>query len=569
METFLSHTSAFFSWFIDYSIDVSIFICLIFIIKAVVSKRLPAWWHYGLWVVLLVRMIIPWRYERTAQLPELIHLPLPNIRILDSMIMGKNTMVSGIAKGASANIGGSGISFDEVLLYTWLTGAVLLGLYTLFRNMSFWIRIKDIPMIIDREILDLLEECKAGMKINTIVGIAITDLVNSPALFGYLRPRLLLPEGVLEKLTKSELRYVFMHELGHLKRHDNGMSWIITLLQVFHWFNPLVWLAFYQMRIDQESACDTSVLSRIKNNQSKDYAESIVGFLEKFCQNSQLPAMAGIIENKSQMKRRIAMIVRYKKNSKRITAAAIIMLLAMGFVFYTITGFAQENQVNRNETELSHDAQEVFVKAKNFFDTQDFTSARETLQDYIDNNTDQLPAEIYLLLGYCWYADSSLDSVKALDNALQVFEEGYEKYPDNFDLLSYYAAVLYETGYFAEAAPMMEKLYEKNNKQIRYLEAAWGAYYQVKNYEDTIRVIEKLISVSDKPEKVWFQALFNIYLNDMKDKDNAEKVLNTALEKFPGDETFLNLQTSFNGEGEVVSIFDSKPANANNNSSRP
>ena len=145
METFLSHISTFFSWFIDYTIDISIFICIIFIIKSIFSKRLPAWWHYGLWVVLLIRMLIPWRYERTAQLPELIHLPLPNIRILDSMIIGKNTMVSDIAKGASANIHGLNISFDEALLYTWLTGAVLLGLYTLFRNMHFWVKIKKYP----------------------------------------------------------------------------------------------------------------------------------------------------------------------------------------------------------------------------------------------------------------------------------------------------------------------------------------------------------------------------------------------------------------------------------------
>ena len=106
METLMLYISAFFSWFIDYTIDISIFVCIIFIIKSIFSKRLPAWWHYGLWVVLLIRMLIPWRYERTAQIPELLPIPLPNIHILDNMILGKNTIVSDIAKGASANIQG-------------------------------------------------------------------------------------------------------------------------------------------------------------------------------------------------------------------------------------------------------------------------------------------------------------------------------------------------------------------------------------------------------------------------------------------------------------------------------
>ena len=563
MVTILTHISAFFSWFIDYTIDISIFICIIFIIKTIISRRLPAWWHYGLWLVLLVRMLFPWKYVRTSQLPELIPLPLPNIHILDSMILGKNMMVLDIAKGASVNIHGLSISFDKALLYTWLAGAVLLGLYTLFRNLRFWIRIKQKPMLIEREILDLLEECKTRMKINTIVGITVTDLVESPALFGYLRPRLLLPEGVPEKLTREELAYVFMHELGHLKRHDIGISWIITFLQVFHWFNPFVWLAFYQMRIDQESACDASVLSKIMHNQSKDYANSIVGFLEKFCQNSQLPAMAGIIENKSQMKRRIAMIVKYRKSSKKITIGAIVMLLFTGFVFYTLTGFAQDKQANSNETELSSDAQKAMVTAQEFIQKNDFSSARKPLLDYIAANPGQIPKDIYLMLGYCWYGDHKIEE------ALQVFEEGYESYPDNFDLMSYYAATLYETGYYTEAAPMMEKLYEKDvKKQTRYLEAAWGAYYQVKNYEDAIRVLKKMISVSDAPKSQWYTMIFQIYYNDIKDQEKAEEILNEAIEKFPEEKNFFQ-SLNKGGKGDTVISGFYRPPEEKSKGSQP
>jgi biopolymer transport protein ExbD len=100
------------------------------------------------------------------------------------------------------------------------------------------------------------------------------------------------------------------------------------------------------MRIDQESACDASVLKRLKLNQSKDYAVSILGFLEKFCQNRQVSAMAGIMENKSQIKRRIAMILKYKKYTKKITAASIVMLIIAGLIFFTLTGYAKEEQSN-------------------------------------------------------------------------------------------------------------------------------------------------------------------------------------------------------------------------------
>jgi TonB family protein len=161
--------------------------------------------------------------------------------------------------------------------------------------------------------------------------------VKSPALFGYFRPRLLLPEGTLEKLNHTELAYIFMHELGHLKHHDLGISWLLSIMQIIHWFNPLVWLAFYQTRVDQETACDASVLSRLDHSRSTDYANAIIGFLEKFRQNRPLPALAGILETKSQTKRRIVMITDYKSFSRKKTVVAFALLICFCFISLTLS----------------------------------------------------------------------------------------------------------------------------------------------------------------------------------------------------------------------------------------
>jgi len=57
------------------------------------------------------------------------------------------------------------------------------------------------------------------------------------------------------------LRYVFLHELGHLKRGDILVNWLMALPLVLHWFNPLVWYAIQRIRVDGESACDALALS--------------------------------------------------------------------------------------------------------------------------------------------------------------------------------------------------------------------------------------------------------------------------------------------------------------------
>ena len=92
---------------------------------------------------------------------------------------------------------------------------------------------------------------------------------------------------------------------------------------------------YCQMRIEQEAACDAYVLSRLKTDQSPDYANTIVGLLESFCQNRQLPALVGILETKSQIKRRLTMIIQNKKYSKKLILLASSLLLSVCFIFFT------------------------------------------------------------------------------------------------------------------------------------------------------------------------------------------------------------------------------------------
>jgi Tol biopolymer transport system component len=170
------------------------------------------------------------------------------------------------------------------------------------------------------------------MGIRIILGVVATDKVKSPALFGFIRPRLLLPKGMLETLSREELRYVFLHELAHLKRHDIYIGWLMSLLQVLHWFNPLIWLAFYRLRADRELACDALVLARTQSGQAKDYGRTIVNLLERFSRSQRLPAMAGILETKAQLKRRITMIARFKNKSYQWSPLAVILIIILACV---------------------------------------------------------------------------------------------------------------------------------------------------------------------------------------------------------------------------------------------
>jgi len=167
------------------------------------------------------------------------------------------------------------------------------------------------------------------MGVETILAVVVSDKIKSPALFGFVRPRLLLPQGMLETYGLEELRYVFIHELGHLKQRDIYLGWLMALLQVVHWFNPLMWFAFGRMRADREMACDRLAISTMGPDEPPEYGRTIVSLLESFSQVRYLPSVAGILEDTCQMERRIKMIADYKKTPRPRWARAMLLLIAL------------------------------------------------------------------------------------------------------------------------------------------------------------------------------------------------------------------------------------------------
>jgi hypothetical protein len=81
-------------------------------------------------------------------------------------------------------------------------------------------------------------------------------------------------------ISEEGKRYVFLHELAHFERKDILINWIIMLVQILHWFNPIVWYAFYKMHEDCEIACDAYVLSRLKPVEYKKHGETIINLIQ-------------------------------------------------------------------------------------------------------------------------------------------------------------------------------------------------------------------------------------------------------------------------------------------------
>lgn len=81
-----------------------------------------------------------------------------------------------------------------------------------------------------------------------------------PAVVGMIQPRLVVPRDFAERFTAEQRRLVRAHELAHVERGDPRWNAVAALAAWACWFNPLTWAALHCLRIDQEMACDATVV---------------------------------------------------------------------------------------------------------------------------------------------------------------------------------------------------------------------------------------------------------------------------------------------------------------------
>jgi bla regulator protein BlaR1 len=95
-----------------------------------------------------------------------------------------------------------------------------------------------------------------------------------PGVMGILRPVLLLPEGLVDRLTPGQLDAILAHERAHVRAHDNLFAAVHMAVEAIFWFHPFVWWIERRMIDERECACDEAVIRAGKR--PHDYAEGIL-----------------------------------------------------------------------------------------------------------------------------------------------------------------------------------------------------------------------------------------------------------------------------------------------------
>ncbi len=335
--------------------------CVILFVKSVLKNRLGARWHYYIWLLLLVRLLLPYTPQSPLSIYNFTDQAfgiLPVYQDAYELSGGKEFIAKGTEKetGTSAGSGNYQIAAKENsgnqvwsdfirsaslyglprLALVWLAGVLIFVLYTAFINIVLFFKIRKSGQLAGDRIEELLNECRLLMGIRKSIPILVCTQINTPALIGILRPKILLPAKIVGELNADELKYVFLHELAHYRRKDILFVWLTVVIRALHWFNPLVWYCFYRMDQDREAACDAMALSRVKPEERLKYGYTIIHLLKMLPSlQKTAPGAVGILPGKARIKRRLDMISLFKKESIPWTVAIIVLISFIGFICLT------------------------------------------------------------------------------------------------------------------------------------------------------------------------------------------------------------------------------------------
>ncbi len=124
-----------------------------------------------------------------------------------------------------------------------------------------------------------------------------------PMTCGVVHPAIVLPLDA-QTWEAEDLNRAIVHELEHVQRRDWVNCCLARAVCAVYWFHPLVWIAWRQLTLEAERACDDAVLGR---SEATAYADQLVGLAQRLSKTSKLPLLA--MANRSELTKRVGAVL--------------------------------------------------------------------------------------------------------------------------------------------------------------------------------------------------------------------------------------------------------------------
>lgn len=281
-------------------------------------RKAPKLFSYILWSVVLFRLICPVSFSAAFSLLGALDAPKTE--------RGQISYISVSTEEMPAAIGNQPIPVTDTVP----DGAALAKTpaadpMKIALAVGTWIWIAGISALFLYSVVTLV---KLKRKLKTARyerdNIYIAENLTTPFVCGFFAPKIYLPAA----LEGEEKAYILMHEQIHIRRGDHIVKILGYLALCAHWFNPLVWAAFFLSGRDMEMSCDEAVIRKMGSSVKKEYSASLLNLATGRRIVGGVPLAFGEGDTGGRIKN----VLGYKKPAAMLIGAAAVLLVAAAAV---------------------------------------------------------------------------------------------------------------------------------------------------------------------------------------------------------------------------------------------
>lgn len=216
------------------------------------------------------------------------------------------------------------LSLSASLLVVWLSGTGL-SLWPVI--MGLWqvrsLRRSGLPW---RHGEAVAEGIAVEVGIRRRIEVLLHETLAGPMTSGVRRPAIVFSPDT-QGWPAEDLNRAIVHELEHVRRGDRIWHCLARVVCSVYWFHPLVWIAWRQLTVDAERACDDAVLGR---SEATAYADQLVGLARRMSAARKLPALA--MANHSDLSTRVRAVLDGRQQRGRVGTFSVALACATAAV---------------------------------------------------------------------------------------------------------------------------------------------------------------------------------------------------------------------------------------------
>ena len=282
---------------------------------------------------------------RAKPLPDKQPDKLPKTPIVSQTLSATEVDANGVARPQASSFevaqksGDVGLGRSSLLdrfLQPQLGWMVALGIWISGAAVAFLIagwRMRQLHIEIGRgkssdSVQQLVEVLRRKLGVRQQVRVRVLSSALGPAVTGFFRPTVLLPQSIVELLDQDELELVIAHELIHFRRGDLGWAVLQSVCSCLFWFHPLVRLAVRELTVQSERCCDEQTIAGLRCS-SAQYAKGLLSVLECKVRLQAIPALPGV-RTVDITSKRLERIMNFKDEMKTRTPLLAWLVLVVG-----------------------------------------------------------------------------------------------------------------------------------------------------------------------------------------------------------------------------------------------